>query len=111
MLSLVQVFQYKKYIGKGSVQLSSESATALRSSELRIQFNKRLFTYQRFMLKASRHRESINAVEGGKVKGSACQGWVSSPTGLQNRSINGGVIRAPLPIKLLSLASPSRHVN
>ncbi len=66
MLSLVQVFQYKKNIGKGSVKLSSESATTLRSSELRIQFNQRLFTYQRFMLKANRQRDSINAVEGGR---------------------------------------------
>ncbi len=48
------------------MQLLSESATALRSSELRIQFNKRLFTYQRFILKANRQRDSINAVEGGR---------------------------------------------
>ncbi len=46
------------------------------------------------------------------VKGSARQGWVvdCAPTYLQNGPKNGGVISTP-PIKLLSLASLSRHLD
>ncbi len=42
------------------------------------------------------------------VKGPACQGWVLDwePTDLQHRPTNGGIVNTPLPIKLLSLASP-----
>ncbi len=47
------------------------------------------------------------------VKGSARQGSVVDkvPTHLQNCPINGGVISTPLPIKIISLASPSRHLG
>ncbi len=47
------------------------------------------------------------------VKGSARQGWAVdlAPTGLQNSPTRGGVVSTPLPIKLLSLASPSRHLD
>ncbi len=43
------------------------------------------------------------------VEGSARQDWVVdwAPTDLQHRLTNGGVISTPLPIKLLSFASPS----
>ncbi len=45
--------------------------------------------------------------------GSARQGWVveSAPTDPGNSPTNGGVISTHLPIKLLSLASPSRHLD
>ncbi len=45
------------------------------------------------------------------VKGSARQGWVVdwAPTDLENGPTKGGVGTKPLSIKLLSLASPSRH--
>ncbi len=47
------------------------------------------------------------------VKGSARQGWVVdlAPADLQNDPTNGGVISPYLPIKLLSLASPSSHLE
>ncbi len=47
------------------------------------------------------------------VRGSARQGWVVdyAPTNLQNCPTNGGIISTPLPIKLLSLASPSRPLE
>ncbi len=46
------------------------------------------------------------------VKGSVYQGWVVdwTPTVLQ-KGPNGGVVNTPLPIKLLSLAPPSRHLD
>ncbi len=46
------------------------------------------------------------------VKKSGRQGWVvdSAPTDLQICS-KSGVISTPLPIKLLSLASQSRHLD
>ncbi len=45
------------------------------------------------------------------VNGSMCQGWVvdQAPIDLQNDPINGDVISTPL--KLLSLESPSRHLD
>ncbi len=53
--------------------------------------------------------------EGGtarSVKGSVCQGWVIDwpPAALQ-KGPNGGVVSTPLPVKLLSLAFPSRHLD
>ncbi len=46
------------------------------------------------------------------VKGSICQRWAAdwALTALQ-KSPNGGVISTPMPIKLISLASPSRHLD
>ncbi len=46
------------------------------------------------------------------VKRSVCQGWVvdCAPAALQ-KGPNGGVVSTPLMIKLLFLASPSRHLN
>ncbi len=42
------------------------------------------------------------------VNGSVCQDWVVdwAPTDIQNGRINGGIVTTPLPINLLSLASP-----
>ncbi len=46
------------------------------------------------------------------VKGPVCQGWVVdwAPTAPQ-KGANGGIVSTPLPIKLLSLASPPRHLD
>ncbi len=46
------------------------------------------------------------------VKGSVCQGWVVdwANTALEQGQ-KGGVVSTPLPIKLLSLASPSRYLD
>ncbi len=41
------------------------------------------------------------------VKGSVCQGWVVQ----QNGTTNSSVVSTPLSINLLSLASPSRHLD
>ncbi len=45
------------------------------------------------------------------INGLVCQGWVvdQAPIDLQNDPINGGVVSTPL--KLLSLESPSRHLD
>ncbi len=46
------------------------------------------------------------------VKGSVCQDWLAdwAPAYL-HKSPHGGVVSIPLPIKLLSLTSPSRHLH
>ncbi len=46
------------------------------------------------------------------IKGSVCQDWVVdwAPAALQ-KGLKGGVVSTPLPIKLLSLVPPSRHLD
>ncbi len=58
---------------------------------------------------AWKHEQSVSG-----VKESICQGWVVdlAPTNLQKNPTNGGVVSTtPLPVKLLSLASSSRHLD
>ncbi len=46
------------------------------------------------------------------VKGSVCQGWVADcALATLQKGPNDSVVSTPLPIKLLSLASSSRHLD
>ncbi len=57
------------------------------------------------------HNEGFPPFEGPGI--SLRQGWVVdwAPSDLRSGPTNGCIISTPLPIKLLSLASPSRHLD
>ncbi len=59
------------------------------------------------------HKRWRDSIRNMNIKGSARQGWMVdwATTDLQNGSTNGDVICTPLPIKLLSLVSPSCHLD
>ncbi len=63
--------------------------------------------------RSSGTRQNIHPIHLRWGAGSARQDWAGdlAPTDLQNVPANGSAVSTPLPIKLLSLASPSRHLK